>query len=386
VSLKIFFDSIPDQDLYSLVSSTKMAAVTSFHTEGFPNWKDADIAIIGVDEYKGENPKTEGSHYLRKSFRQAFYQLAPHSAYKLVDLGNLRIGDSIETTYERLAEVCEVLMTHGTIPVIIGGSHDLDYAQFKAYERLNKHITMLNVDATTDLDVNTSVSSSNHLRHIFAHRPNYLFDYAQIGHQRFFTDKKILDALTLLGYEMKSLGQLRDDFKAVEPIIRESDMMSFDLSAIRRGDAPAVLGGHVFGLTGEEACQLCWYAGLSDRLSSVGFYGFDPSKDEADPLTAELLSVMVWYFVEGFGKRQVEQSFKSSFHIRYTVPMEEQGVELVFYQSKQSGKWWMETGFDGQDDTTHFSRNKIIACGYEDYQLALKGQVPERWIKAVDKH
>lgn len=366
------------------MSSNKMGTVTDFHTDRFPNWKQADIALIGVEEYRGAVMVRQPTTDTLTRFREVFYRLYPHGKYRIADLGNLRVGEDLHTTYERLAEVCETLLSHQTIPLIIGGSHDLGYAQYQSYERLEKHIVLLNVDKQFDLGIDSQPNDSTHLRHIFAHKPNYLFDFAQLGHQRYLIEKRIMDTMQLLGYTLKSIGQMRDDFRDTEPVIRSGDMLSFDLSVIRRSDMPGVANG-VFGLTAEEACQLCWYAGLSEQLSSAGFYGWD-AEMEKHPAASELLATMVWYFIEGFANRKAEYSFKSHFYVKYNVPLTEYDLSLVFYKGQLTGKWWLELSANDAQKTDQLHRNLIIPCSYQDYLTALSGQLPERWIRAQDKY
>jgi hypothetical protein len=56
---------------------------------------------------------------------------------------------------------------------------------------------------------------------------------------------------------------------------------------------------------------------------------------------------------------------------------------IQFYKSKFSEKWWMEVPYpDGRE---RYSRNSIVPCSYNDYQTAIKGEVPERYISTLAK-
>ncbi|HSK12544.1 MAG TPA: hypothetical protein VK907_04965, partial [Phnomibacter sp.] len=46
-----------------------------------------------------------------------------------------------------------------------------------------------------------------------------------------------------------------------------------------------------------SACQICWYAGLSNKLSSIGFYEYNPLEDSKGQ-TASVIATMIWYLVE----------------------------------------------------------------------------------------
>jgi formiminoglutamase len=221
------------------------------------------------------------------------------------------------------------------------------------------------------------------------HHPNYLFDYCHLGYQRYFVDKEVLNTFIKLNFEMKSIGQMRDNLQDIEPLVRAADMLSFDVSAIKHTDLPLNNPIHPFGLTGEEACQLSWYAGTNEKLTSVGFYGIE-DENKQNVLVSKVVATIIWYFIEGFAHRKVEYSFKSNFHIKYIVPLMGSGKnlqahELVFYKSRQTDKWWMEIPTT-PDEIKNFGRNVIIPCSYTDYETANKGIVPDRWLKAMEKY
>ena len=135
-----------------------------------------------------------------------------------------------------------------------------------------------------------------------------------------------------------------------------------------------------FGLTGEEACQLTWYAGMNEKLSSVGFYGYLPEIDFNEQ-NAQTLSVMIWYFIEGFYHRKGDNIFTNSFHTKYIVPLAKTSENLIFYKSNLSEKWWLEVPIT--EATLTYQRHKIVPCSYQDYLDALEGNLPDRWIKAL---
>jgi hypothetical protein len=151
-------------------------------------------------------------------------------------------------------------------------------------------------------------------------------------------------------------------------------MISFDIRALKHNDAPGYEPANPFGLTGEEACQLCWYAGLNDSLSSFGIYEYNPALDVRQ-VTASTMAVMLWYFVEGYYHRKNETDFTSNKFLKYAIGFHDNPNKMVFYKSKVSDKWWMEV-----EPMRPEKQPKIIPCSYEDYLLAAKGEIPNRWI------
>ncbi len=350
------------------------------------DWQQAELAIVGVDEYRGVSGQNDGGSGLF-AFRQAFYALQPFAQpIKIADMGNIRPGPSLSDTYLRIKEVCSALMEQNVLPVVVGGAHDLAYGQYMAYENLDKIVSLLNVDARFDLDGHDSGPHASFLSDVLLHHPNYLFEYAHLGYQRPLTSPKVLHTFEKLNFEARSLGEVRADFEDTEPFVRGADMLVFDLAAVRAADAPSVLLPNVFGLGGEEACQLCWYAGLSDKLSSVGFYGLDPRGERLEQ-TAQLLAGMLWYFVEGFAKRSGGHGFNENFHVKYIVPFNGLPGGMVFYKSRHSGKWWLEVPLAAGDGPARPLRNQVLVpCSYQDYESATQGNLPDRWVKAQEKY
>jgi len=349
-----------------------------------PDFKGADIAIIGIEEERGtvvNKGTAKGSIEIRKKL---FQLKKGYGAYKIVDLGTLRNGVDLDETYGRLSEVCHTLIENNVLPVVIGGSHDLSYGQYLAYENMEKLITLLNVDAFLDMEDGVSQPAhQQHIHKILLHEPNYLFNYSHLAYQSYLIDQNAINILEKLYFEAYRIGHLRSNIKEMEPIIRNADMLSFDITAIKSSDAPGNANSQPFGLTGEEACQICWYAGLNEKLSSAGFYEYNPDCDDENKKTAAVTATMIWYFIEGFYHRKNEQNFKTNDYLKFVVSMPSEPETLSFYKSKLSDKWWMEVPFP--QGKKKYARNCIIPCSYSDYQKATSGDLPDRYINTHAK-
>ena len=372
MDLKLFFSPI-SATLASQESTTNSFCKSIYlNYEKVLDYKNADIAIIGIEENRKRSMSPSDV------IREKLYALKKGSGkYNIVDFGNLRKGVDVSETQLRLQEVCQYLLQHNTLPVIVGGTHDFDYAQYRAYEDMGKLISFLNVDAFLDMEDRLD-ERKNHIQKILLHDPNYLFHYSHIGYQSYLIDRESIDTLEKLYFETYRVGSLRSNMQEIEPIIRNADMMSFDIAAIKSEDAPGSHAAQPFGLTGEEACQICWYAGINEKLSSVGFYEYDPEYDDLKQKTASVVATMIWYFIEGYYHRKNEQHFKSNDYLKYVVSMPSEELSLHFYKSKLSEKWWMEVPYPKGKE--QYARDCIVPCSYQEYQEATKGEVPERYI------
>jgi formiminoglutamase len=383
MDLTIFFSPIDDAVHAEATSQSSFFRNIKAFTEKMPDYHGAHIAMFGVKEERGTS-NNFGAAKGPDEVRKKLYQLKKGTGiYNIVDLGNLNTGIDLEETYVRVSEVCRMLLEANVLPVIIGGTHDVDYGQYRGYQDLEKLVSLLNVDAFLDLeDVRESLPARQHIHKILLHEPNYLFSYTHLAHQLYLIDPNSASILEKLYFEAYRLGSIRQNITEMEPAVRNADMLSFDITAIRSADAPGNINAQPFGLTGEEACQLCWYAGQNEKLSSIGFYEYNPEYDDAHKKTAAVIATMMWYFVEGFYYRKKERDFKSNDFIRYSVSMPTEPEVIVFYKSKFTEKWWMEVM---PQTTGKYPRNSIVPCSYSDYQTATKGEVPERYISTLAK-
>jgi len=375
MDLKMFFDPIEIE-----VENT---SPNSFHSSIYanhgkmPDYSSMDIALIGLGEYRGIG--LENSTKSASKIREVIYQLDKgFGKNAVIDLGNLRNGPMLEDTYQRLGEVCSFLIDKGIIPVIFGGSHDLDFGQYLGYELLDKNVSMLNVDSRIDIHSESKVSL-NHLNKIFQGKS--LFSYHQLGYQSFLVNESELELIDSLGFEAERIGVVKENLKEIEPAIREADFLSFDVSSIKSYHLPGSINSTPFGLDGEEACQICWYAGQNEKLNSIGIYNYDSITDDQNDTGAFSIATMIWYFIEGFYHRKGDKPFISDDYLRYEVHMGGSPESIKFYKSKITERWWMEI----PENDDRFNRNRRISCSHSDYEKAQKGEVPDKWLTAMRK-
>jgi formiminoglutamase len=375
----LLFDPVLQEDIQDFEHYSFINQRFTKHMDSFPDLENIDLAIVGIVEDRG-NPGNEGAHSGADSIRRALYGLrASNHKYRVADLGNLRPGETLEDSYLRLKEVVRTLLEKNVLPVLIGGTHDHSLAVIKAYEELGKKICFLNVDSRSDTEPSAQQGMAHHhISKILTKHKEVLSRYIHLAYQTFLVDENILAAIDQHHYFKMRLGELRDDFHGVEPVVRSADFLSFDISSIRMSEAPANAFAFPYGLSGEEACQIAWYAGCSGQLSVFGIFELNPGLDYRE-ITANTLGTMVWYLIEGFYNRQDDLTFSPSETIRYQVIIPGFSEnEIVFFKGIKSGKWWMQLPGSriGQE-------SEMLPCREEDYLLALSGEVPSRWINQL---
>ncbi|MCL4856608.1 MAG: formimidoylglutamase, partial [Flavobacteriales bacterium] len=238
---------------------------------------DYSIAIIGVGEERGSSFNA-GTSLAPNHVRKYLYRLNKlNGSAKIIDFGNLKVGSSLNDTYFALSSIIEELLKLNILPIIIGGSQDLTYANFLAYKNLEQTVNLVSIDSHFNLgEPDEEINSNNFLTKIILHQPNFLFNYSNIGYQTYFVDSTEIDLMGKLFFDVYRLGQVQKNIEDVEPIVRNADIISIDVSAIRQSESPGNANASPNGFYGEQACQISRYAGLSDKLTSIGFYEVNP--------------------------------------------------------------------------------------------------------------
>lgn len=351
------------------------------HQDNFPDLSAVKIAIIGVDEDRAAiNNYGTGSNL--DEIRKELYKLySGNWPLQVADLGTVTKGDTINDTYFALGSILAALIKKNIIPIIIGGSQDITFANYRAYDALEQTVNLVVVDNKFDFgDIEEELTSQSYLSKIVMNEPNNLFNYANIGYQTYFNSQNEIDLIDNLFFEAYRLGEVTKDIQIVEPVLRDADIVSIDLSSIKNHDAPANQNAEPNGFSGAEICTIARYAGISDKVSSFGIYEYN-SKYDVKNISAKLVSQIIWYFIEGVNYRANDYPFglKDKYQ-KYIVPIEDQ--LLNFHKSNKSGRWWMEINITKNNK---FKRHALIPCTYQDYISATQQEIPDRWIKTLKK-
>lgn len=331
---------------------------------------DAHLVIIGCNEWRGAGKKTtvSGANAIRKALYSLYYW---HTDLAIADMGNIRPGATLADSYAALKLVSEELLDAGKKVLVIGGSHDNMLAQYRAFASRGQVIEATVIDALLDLKQDTPLRSENFLLEMLTGEPNYIRHYNHIAFQSYFVHPRMLETIDKLRFDCYRVGKVKNKIEEMEPAIRSSNLVGFDMNALAHSAAPAgTLSPN--GLDGMEACRLMQYAGMSGAIQAAGIYGFDAARD-ASGLTAMQIAHMIWYFFDGIQKQLHEASFedRNAFNEYNTVCAE---VDTLFLQSKYTGRWWVQ-----------LPDQSFTPCSYSDYMAASHNDLPERWLRAQER-
>ncbi len=338
-------------------------------TLGESNFENVDVAIVGVPfETQGDESKSTS---VPDSIRKHLYRLAAIQKLNVIDLGNMKTAQSHKGNYLALRDIVDYLSESKVTTLVLGGSEDFGFGICQAF-RNNKFFTFSAIDAFLDVKKGKEAfHSGNYLSRIFRKQPD-LFQFSLIGYQRHHVPGKLLSKTKGVGQHI-GLGELRGDIAVAEPVLRNSDFVSFDFSTIKYAEARGKKK-MPNGLTGDEVCQLARYAGLSEKLSVFGLF----EVDDNETINASLAAETAWYFIEGVAQRSHRNPAQEEGFVIHKVEVWQIETPLVFHEDKTTGRWWMKIQSIGNSFV-------YLACSEQDYVAASHNEIPEIYLKYVQK-
>ena len=305
------------------------------------------VAIFGYQE--------EIADAIRRDLCQCSYNF---EKLQLIDLGNLRKKD-IDFTVQILTE----LQKAGYNLIVLGPDDSFGEAMFKATDETN-YVAFVEKAGVKLFD------KANH---------PYIFENERvkkaklIGYQSHLFHKDKLSHRKLS--QSLSLGDLRNNMRDAEPVLRDVDTLYFMLESIRYAELPGIKNTSPSGLTSEEACQLMRYFGLNPKRNHLYLYGYEPKYDFHDQ-GVKMVSQLIWYYLEGLDQKKMDQPDSKENMTQYLIEMSDYDMSLAFWKSDFSGRWWVEIPSDeGEPD--------LIPCSYMDYKLACNNEMPKRIMKEL---
>ncbi|MES2590126.1 MAG: formimidoylglutamase [Bacteroidota bacterium] len=374
----------PRQKSESSISESIAEHIISHTEDFFPDLEKNNIAIISCPEYRKDsqenieyNDENNFYTYLENLHFGETWQ------FKIYDLGILKPGNEIKDTYYAINQVVLELIKHDIIPIVIGGSQDLTFPMYQAYQQLEQMVNLTCIDSKFDLgSPDEPLKSDAYISQILMHRPCYLFNAASIGIQAPYVKKSELDLFEKLYFDVCRLGEFNSDFKIAEPLLRNTDLLSLDLNAIRNSDFQSEKNSPN-GFYADQICQISKYAGISDKLTSFGIFNVPQTGNKTK--NNELIAEIIWYFLDGVSQRKGDFPLGSKKdYTKFIVHLESSKDDITFFKSPKSDRWWMEVPYPNQDNSK-YERHHLVPCNYQDYQAAMKNEMPNLWWKTYQK-
>lgn len=355
-------------DIFSIGNSIR------FHSDV----EEGAIVLLGVREIR-ERAESYDIDLEFNAIRKNFYQLKKGNWQSTIyDLGDLYAGATREDTYFAFLKIQEELLKKKCIIITMGGTPDLSYSQFRAFDSIQPHVNLTCIDNRFRLGNDAkALSANNYLSKIITQEPHSLFEYVHLGYQTYFVAQEELDLMEQLNFDVKRLGKLTEFITEAEPELRNSNMVVLNLDSIQSSDFKSTVEPSPNGFSSREICALARYTGINNKVQSFSVYNYKVKNIPSDEM---LIAEILWYFIEGKNHTPKKLNFddNSTFET-YFVQMQEQ--DLVFYYDVKAEQWWLKIG----DATSEPNEKEIIPCSERDYKRALKGKIPERWWKSYKK-
>ena len=353
----------------NLSRGTLGSNITLYNSEK-TDYSSIDIAIIGLNEYRNSDEISDESLNL-ENFRREFYSLFYGNwSANILDLGDVISGKSFSDTYYAVNSIHQDLINQNIVVIFIGGGQDFTFPIFQSLSKKHNKVNISSVDNKFDFGkIKKQFSSSSYMSKIIMDKKNSLNHFCNLGYQTFLNSQEEIDLLNKFNFESHRLGEITENIKIVEPVLRETNLLTVDFKSIKSSELNFV-HNYSNGFESSQFCSVLRYAGMSNSINSVGLFELLDSS-----ISSALLSQSIWYFIEGYCLRIKEDPNSSNFK-GYTYNVFCEGTNLKFYNSELSQKWWVE--FINEIETKNIS--SLLPCNKRDYLMACDGTFSDRLI------
>ncbi len=338
-----------------------------------------DIAIVGVSEQRDTINK--GCAEAPDIIRCKLYNLTKvNKNIRIVDLGNIKIGKTINDTYSALRDVVFFLIQNNIIPIVIGGSKNLTYPIFLAYKKSLQTINLVSIDSKLGLlQEDEADNYKTYLSRIINKKSDFLFNYTNLGYQSYLVSPDEIRLMNKMFFDALRLGEVHANIVEAEPILRDADILSFNINSIKQSEAPGYYDPSPNGFYSEEVCQLAKFAGMSCKLSTFSIFDINP-KFDLNNQTSHLAAQIIWYFIQGVSQCQNDSPNNNlKNHTKFIVNNYKINQNITFYKSNITSRWWVEL------PSLNKKGNHIISCSYNDYKKVCNNEIPDRLWKIIQK-
>ena len=327
------------------------------------SFESLDIVIFSVNEYRF-NSAIRKSFNANKDFRKKLYSLYYGNwDLNIYDFGDLENGNLVSDTQFALSKILEFFSKNKILVITIGGSQNLLFDIYSSLKETLQKINLVSVDNKIDFSNN----NESFLHKIIMDENNKLANFSNIGYQKHLTsvpENKLLDKMY---FESINLGKIKSNVAEAEPVLRDSDIVSFNINSVKAGE---LNNAHQYpnGLSSYELCSLSRFSGLSSRVNIVSYFeNWDLS------IMNSLLAESTWYVIDGYATRINENPLNDSNDFIY-YHIELDNYKFKFYRSKLSDRWWVEF----LNDEIVSIEKDIISCTFDDYNNCKNSVIPER--------
>lgn len=262
----------------------------------------------GIRRNAGRIGAAEGSAAIRQALAKLPVQ---RHNFSCIDVGNITCSDGdLESAQKALADVISLLLEQKTIPIVMGGGHELAWGHYQGiaqrYPRVN--LGIINMDAHLDmrplLPNNLGSSGTPFLQIAKAHeQEKRRLDYNCVGIQHAGNIRLLLE--TAKQYDTKIMwaddlhqGQFEKCVDFIDRIIDENEIiyLSLCLDVFAHAFAPGVSAVQPLGLYPWHIIPLIRQLAASGKVCSYDIAELSPRYD-IDQCTAKLAANLIYEII-----------------------------------------------------------------------------------------
>ena len=364
-------------DFKNKLSPLAIGKAITIYGDDQSNLKGFDIALIGLSESR-KSSEVNKKYIDINSFRKEFYSLfCGDWNVNIIDMGDVINGEDISDTYFALKTINESLLEKNIISFFIGGTQDLTFPLYQAFAKKGDYVNLTSIDNKFDFgQIKKDFDSSSYMSKILMEKDNKLNHYCNLGFQTFLNSQEEIDLLEKLQFESHRLGKINKKIDLIEPSLRYTDLLSIDFRSVKASELNFI-HNYPNGFESSEICSIARYAGMSDRISCVGVFEVFQNS-----ISSALLAQAVWYFIEGFSLRIIEDPKSENFKGK-SYHMDLENHQIKFYQSDISQKWWFELIEENNNKLKDVS---LYPCGHEDYLEACNDDISDKLLLSLKRN
>lgn len=211
---------------------------------------------------------------------------------------------------------------------------------------------------------------------------SYAMHAACIGFQGYYFSPDKTAGVRSRYFEQMRLGELRSNIALVEPVVRETEYTFIDFASVRYSDYPLEGHSNPNGMYAEEICQLARYIGFGTDVKGIFLYS-TPADGNNAPVCNRLVAETIWHLCQGISSNIIEnpaENEEDEHFIRKIITIEGNGEEIVFINSLNTDRWWMEIS------VPEYKKPLLVPCAATDYKSACNGEIPLRWLFFYQKY
>lgn len=364
-------------DFKNKLSPLAIGKAITIYGDDQSNLKGFDIALIGLSESR-KSSEVNKKYIDINSFRKEFYSLfCGDWNVNIIDMGDVINGEDISDTYFALKTINESLLEKNIISFFIGGTQDLTFPLYQAFAKKGDYVNLTSIDNKFDFgQIKKDFDSSSYMSKILMEKDNKLSHYCNLGFQTFLNSQEEIDLLEKLQFESHRLGKINKKIDLIEPSLRYTNLLSIDFRSVKASELNFI-HNYPNGFESSEICSIARYAGMSDRISCVGVFEVFQNS-----ISSALLAQAVWYFIEGFSLRIIEDPKSENFKGK-SYHMDLENHQIKFYQSDISQKWWFELIEENNNKLMDVS---LYPCGHEDYLEACNDDISDKLLLSLKRN